>query len=402
MKITDIPVLENENGYPEVDHPIVSGPSISIVDSSEEERENYLGQLANQIPGFYFDGKPDRLSGGLLNYVWRLTGSHDSRPESLIAKWAPPFIASSPENPLDPDRILIETKAMAAFSPGGVLSFLASDQIRLPQLIHLDPKHRILFMEDVCQCPDLEHWIRQPHPQADSMLIGDRLGSFIGQLHKHTARHPELALEFANHQIQQTRLDVLYKNVIHYARRAHLPAEDEMGRIAAAYGELLQQPGKSLIMGDLWLPSVIISGMNLRIIDWELAHYGRPSQDVGHLVAHLWMHIHRSQTASAAGNAQAILHSFLKAYRETLGDDFSNVFGLAGVKESGIHFGSEVLARTVGIFQDGYLYQGLHWDDPIIQEAVQFAARHILSPLELSTFDDLDWCNDKRTEINEN
>lgn len=392
MKITDVSVVENS--YPEVNHET----SISMVDSSEEQRETYLGQLANQIPGFHFDGKPDRLSGGLLNYVWRLTGSHNSKPSSLIAKWAPPFIALSPENPLDPDRILIEAKAMAAFSPGGALSFLASDQIRLPQLVHLDPKQRILFMEDVCQCPDLEHWIRQPHSLADSMLIGNRLGSFIGQLHKYTAHHPELALEFANHQIQQTRLNVLYKNVIHYASRAHLPAEDEMGRIAVAYGELLQQPGKSLIMGDLWLPSVIISGTNLRIIDWELAHYGRPSQDVGHLTAHLWMHIHRPQTAPAAGNAQAILHSFLTAYRKTLGDDFSNVFGLEGVKESGVHFGSEVLARTVGIFQDGYLYQGLRWDDPIIHEAVQFAARHILSPLELSTFDDLDWRNDNRTD----
>lgn len=140
-----------------------------------------------------------------------------------------------------------------------------------------------------------------------------------------------------------------------------------------AYGELLQELGKVLIMGDLWLPSIFVTTNGLRIIDWELSHFGRPSQDIGHLVAHLWMHQHRFAGQSTAKTAKLIREGFLTAYRSALGDSFDEVFGLAGVRESAIHFGSEVLTRTVGNFQKGYLYEGLPWDHPLIQAAVACA-----------------------------
>jgi 5-methylthioribose kinase len=138
-----------------------------------------------------------------------------------------------------------------------------------------------------------------------------------------------------------------------YAQKAHLENVDDVGNAALAYGKLLQAPGNVIIMGDLWLPSIIVSGEELRIIDWELSHYGRPSQDVGHLAAHLWMHTHRPPSKFTADNARLILQGFLESYRTTLGKDFDQIFGVDGVQESSIHFGSEILARTVGYFQTG-------------------------------------------------
>ena len=62
------------------------------------------------------------------------------------------------------------------------------------------------------------------------------------------------------------------------------------------------------------------------------------------------------------------------------GPKFDELFGAPGIRESTVHFGCEILVRTVGVFQEGYLYEGLSLDDAVIQEAVGVAAQHIRSP----------------------
>jgi 5-methylthioribose kinase len=355
--------------------------------SSETIMEERLQKLIETIPDFKMESKPVRLSGGLLNYVWRISGRHGSRYSSLIAKWAPPYIASNPNIELDPGRIIIEANALKTFGKGGTLAHIASDNVSLPKFVSFDTTDNILVMEDVCNCPDLSEWVRSPQDQSKAHIIGTQIGEFIANVHRFSANKQALMAKFSNPRIQNTRLEVQYKNVKLYAERAKLDNADEIGNIALAYGNLLQLPGKVIIMGDLWLPSIIVSGEKLRIIDWELAHYGRPSQDIGHLTAHLWMHIHKPPTPSTPENARLILSGFLESYRTTLGEDFETVFGADGLRESSIHFGSELLARTVGLFQTGYLYQDLEWDQPDIQFAVTTAARHILHPTEQQTFE---------------
>ena len=366
-----------------------------------EEKEGYMGaneftvndkeivleKIIQNIPDFQIQSKPVKLSGGLLNYVWRIKGDTGSIYPSLIAKWAPPFIASNPQIFLDPGRIIIEANALKTFGKSGSLSHLTNEKIRLPEFVFMDTTHNILIMEDVCNCPDLAEWIQYPQEDEKAYSIGKRIGTFIANVHRYSANQSDLALQFFNQRIQKTRLEVLYQNVKMYAQKAHLENADDVGNAALAYGKLLQSPGKVIIMGDLWLPSIIVSGEELRIIDWELAHYGRPSQDVGHLAAHLWMHIHRPPSKYTADNARLILQGFLENYRTTLGKDFDRIFGVDAVQESSIHFGSEILARTVGYFQAGYLYQGLDWDHPDIQQATQTAALHILNPSGEKTFE---------------
>jgi 5-methylthioribose kinase len=360
---------------------------INPYEISNRDMEIVLTRIFQNIPDFHMQSKPDRLSGGLLNYVWRIRGETDSIFPSLIAKWAPPFIASNPQIQLDPGRIIIEANALKIFGKTGSLSHLTNEKMRLPEFVWMDPTHNILIMEDVCNCPDLSEWIQLPQEDEKAYSIGKRIGTFIANVHRYSANQSDLAMQFFNQRIQKTRLEVLYQNVKMYAQKAYLENADDVGSIALAYGELLQKPGKVIIMGDLWLPSIIVSGEELRIIDWELAHYGRPSQDVGHLAAHLWTHIHRPPSQYTADNARMILQGFLESYRTTLGKDFDRIFGVDGVMESSIHFGSEILARTVGFFQTGYLYQGLNWDHPDIQQATQTAARHILNPSGEKTFE---------------
>ena len=355
-------------------------------DFEEKEFLSILEELLSSIPEFQMDGTPKPLSGGLMNYVWRIQGKPGTSPNSLVAKWALPFVASSPDVQLDPNRIFIEAKAMTVFSPGGEMASIATDSVRLPALYAVDHRHHMILMEDVCQCPDLETWLRDLDDFTEGQSLGRLLGDFIGKVHRISAHIPGLKEEFNNSKIQRTRLHVLYGNTLNYARRASLSDAEFLSKRAIDFGKRLQLPGKTLIMGDLWPRSIIVSDNNLRIIDWELAHYGRPAQDIGHFAAHLWMLAHRAKTPVLSQGILSILKAFLGAYKKSLGSDYELIFGSEGIDESSIHFGCEIFARTVGIFQAGYVYDGFSVDDPTIIEAVNVAAAHIRSPLNSTIF----------------
>jgi 5-methylthioribose kinase len=345
--------------------------------------EVVLEHLRRRLPRFEPIGIPELLPGGLLNHVWRVQG----RPEPVIVKVAPPYIAAKPEIPLDPNRIIIEARGLAAFGPRGALAAIGGPAARPPRLLDFDERHHILVMEDVGQFPDLGTWLQQgPHQERSGKDVGQLLGQFIGALHLRSYKDQQLAEVFDNRTIQRTRLEVQYRAIRDLCEGADLPDADELGRQAIALGELLQQPGLCVIMGDLWPPSILVTADGLRLIDWELAHFGRPCQDVGHLAAHLWMYIHRAPTDGAAAQAHAALQGFLGAYRSALGLEFDALFGSQGIRESAVHLGAEVLVRAVGAFQDGYLYAGLGLDDPQVREAVEVAAEHIRSSESVDTF----------------
>jgi len=95
---------------------------------------------------------------------------------------------------------------------------------------------------------------------------------------------------------------------------------------------------------------------------------------------------HRAPTTLITENIRSMLKAFLTSYKESLGLDFEKIFGSEGINESSIQFGCEILARTVGLFQSGYVYDGLSVDDPATLEAVDIAASHIRSPLNSTVF----------------
>lgn len=345
--------------------------------------EMIVKQVRAHLPDFEATGIPVRLTGGYLNYVYRVPG----RPQSVVVKCAPPHIAAMPEVPLDPQRIVIEGRSLAAFGPDGALAAVATPAVRPPRLLHFEEDECLLVEEDVGQVPHLGKWLQQgPPTELSGLHVGELLGEFIGRLHAHSYRDGQLAKTFDNKPIQRARLEVQYRNIGKLLARGGVADADELGQRAVELGELLQEPGLCVIQGDLWLPSILMTPDGIRLIDWELVHFGRPSQDVGHLASHLWMWIHRANSEAAERETRAVLEGFLRAYRSALGPKFDELFGAPGIRESTVHFGCEILVRTVGVFQEGYLYEGLPLDDAVIQEAVGVAAQHIRSPETVDSF----------------
>jgi 5-methylthioribose kinase len=210
------------------------------------------------------------------------------------------------------------------------------------------------------------------------------LGKFIAHLHGQTHQCAWFAQNIANLPVQQTRLQIQYNRCDKFSRRAGFSEAEEIGNRCRRLGEKFSAMGKCLIMGDLWPASILVSHDRLRLIDWELTHFGRPSQDVAHLSAHLWMMTHRSKDPAEKNRIRRFQHTFLRSYYDTLENLDSDLFTGEDERDFKIHFGAEILARTVGEFQNDYLYDGLGPDHPIIQEAAEEAKRWIFNEKHVS------------------
>lgn len=341
--------------------------------------EDVVSYLREHVPDFTPAGTPARLPEGNLNVVWRVPGAE----RSVIVKYAPPYIAANPDTPLDPFRLDIEARCLKALGTDGPLAHLTSDDVRSPKLLEATQDPHVILMEDLGELPTLGRWLRAHDPetvQDAAPALGQHLGTFIGRLHAATHERPEYAETFDNRPMQETRLAVQYRGVTAMLETGGVDDAGALGTRAETLGTTLLEPGCCLTMGDLWPSSVLVQEDELRLIDWELSHYGRPLQDVAHWHAHLWMQAHQAPSAAVANAAASLWATFLTAYRDALGDAEAVLWAPRETRDAAVHFGAEILVRAVGPFQDGYVYSGLAPDHPTVQEAVSEAARMLRSP----------------------
>ncbi|MEF8816466.1 MAG: phosphotransferase [Salinibacter sp.] len=348
--------------------------------------EGVRAYVRGRLEDFHPTGTPTRLPEGNLNVVWRVPGAD----RSVILKYAPPHIAVDPETPLDPSRLTIEARCLEALSPSARLAGVGPSSVRPPRRIDLQTEPHVLIMEDCGNGPTLGRWLwegEETTVRDKAPTIGRRLGEFIGRLHRTTLNDPDCATAFDNRPMQETRLAVQYRGVADMLRVGGVDDAVMLGERAVALGEELRSPGRCLTMGDLWPPSVLVRGDgDLRIIDWELAHYGRPLQDVAHWLAHLWMQRHRAPSEAVADAIAGHRDAFLTAYAEGLGAARDELWDDAERRGAAIHIGAEILVRAVGPFQAGYVYAGLDADHPAVQEAVATASTCLRIPTAVDLF----------------
>ncbi len=337
-----------------------------------ETELSYISEIAREeIPGFEPDGNITPVEGGLLNQVWRLGG----KPSPIIAKYAPPYIATNHEIPLDPDRLLFEAKALNLFKKGNILHTAQNPYLKVPELrFHITDRH-ILLLEDAGI--DVKSMDKLPHPETDDKRFGAALGEFIAGVHSKTAGDASLAQTMNNSAIQRTRYMVQYQPAFRYLLKAGIPDYESLGRELETLGRQFMKTGLCLTMGDLWPRSLLWNGSSWFLIDWEFSHYGSPAQDIGHLLAHLWMLEHRSPDSKTANRFSVIKNVFLHTYQEKMIPSNPVLFSKEIKRETILHAAAEVIARTTGAFQKGYLYADPEANDPAIQEAVQKAAEWI-------------------------
>lgn len=328
-----------------------------------------LSIVSNRLPEFCTIGSLQPLDGGNLNHVWRLKGEE----RNLIIKIAPPHIASNPEMPLSSKRIQFEAKALKLFEQTNLLSSLASDKIRPPHIQFYDHQNHLLVMEDIGPCA---HLGEADLADGQYASLGQALGKFIAKLHSRTYKNGDLAARFNNIDIQKTRLHIQYRAAAEYAQKGGIEDVGSIQGRTERLGKQLLQPGKCLIMGDLWPPSILMDRTNIRLIDWEFAHFGNPLQDVGHFAAHCWMLAHSTSQDKRKSAIKKLWGQFWTTYQEMMED---TIFDGQELRGMATHAGAEILVRAAGPFKSGYIYEAYNLKHPLIKEASQKGTQLILS-----------------------
>ncbi len=246
------------------------------------------------------------LPGGLINHVYRISGPQGS----LILKYAPAFIASAPEIPLSPRRLAVENAALK------IAQEFNTDSVQVPKVLDYDESASVLLTQDLGAGPTLR--------RSDNLMEDLReLAGWLKTVHHNTQHLPDLP-DFGVHAVRKANQYVPLSEQIKYSNGAF--SKELIW--AADYFSI--RP-KCLIMGDLWMPSVL-KREKLFVIDWEFAAHGHPEQDVAHLAAHLFL-----------SYGSALESHFLNAYQ--IGD-----WNELQHRAFHAHRGAELLQRTIGAF----------------------------------------------------
>ncbi|WP_340102936.1 phosphotransferase [Rhodohalobacter sp. 8-1] len=340
---------------------------------SDFTRDQLIKILHENVPEFSFSGEIDCLSGGNINVVWRAKGE-----TNVIIKHAPPHIAVNPDVPLSDFRIDFEARALMALNKGGQFSEITGEEIRPPELIAYDKERSLIIMEDVGDFQQLNKLDIVNHSPEQ---IGKRLGQFIGNLHRTTFHDEKFGSEFRNLDIQNVRNQLQYQSAHEYADVPDSTLQNKLQKKSSNLGHRLLKPGKCLIMGDLWPPSVLVNKSDdIRLIDWEFVHFGRPLQDIGHFAAHCRMQQHIAKSEAVYDFWTETWREFWSAYRESTGSFYDDLFDTEELNDMGVHIGTEILVRAFGPFKDGYVYEPFDKTHSVLDEAKEMSIDFILNP----------------------
>lgn len=312
----------------------------------------------------------ERLSKGLMNYVWRVELKNT---DSRVVKYAPPYIATAEEVPLPTSRLDFERKAIEEVTERFNLDTL---RLSLPGLHQWHPEESVLIESFIEDAQSLETYFRRQDEPLEK--LGRILGRFIGRLHAETRYDSALSKSMNNAPIQKMRHQIQYQSVADWLETNIDDTGEQLATNIRSLGERFQEPGNCLIMGDLWPQSVLINDEGPWLIDWEFSHFGHPAQDIGHLAAHVWMWTHAADWKEWEPQPiQTFWQDWCQAYFSASSFSCDEVIAL-----SARHFAAEVLVRTAGPFKAGYLYEGLEPDRPEVRKTVELIVETLRDPTD--------------------
>jgi 5-methylthioribose kinase len=343
--------------------------------------------ILERLPEFHIQEKPLALSGGNLNFVWRVAAT----PQSIIVKYAPPYLAAQPDVPLDVTRIHFEHQALKVLAPEGLLGIFfdgvdgINGSVTTPRVLDFNSETSVLLMQDMGPLPDLATALKQSISSERVEILGENLGQFLGRLHSNSFGSNALADLFRNEAIQIARARIQYQQIRTLASEAGLRDTNAIGTRAEKLGEKFSQSGICLVMGDLWPASILIDDTSIRLIDWEFANFGWPAQDLGHLAAHVWMQAQCASDMHVTHRWQAFWQAFYRSYKIATKSHSTILLSPETLKDCRYHVGAEILMRSVGPFNKGYVYEGLSHSSDIIQKSLE-VARKLLTDTEVDFF----------------
>jgi aminoglycoside phosphotransferase (APT) family kinase protein len=208
----------------------------------------------------------ERLSGGVSNDVLAVSGNGTA----VVVKRALGRLRVAEEWLADPNRVFAEAAALRAAA--------AVQADRVPPVLDVDRDDCVIVIGRAD--PSAREWKTDLMSGVVDPIVPDRLGRVLARWHDTTALDPAVREEFSSTEaFAQLRVDPFYRWVA--ARHPDLsPAIEAVVRRMA-------DSRVCLVHGDFSPKNILLWPGATWVIDWEVAHYGDPTFDLGFLLAHL-------------------------------------------------------------------------------------------------------------------
>jgi 5-methylthioribose kinase len=207
------------------------------------------------------------LAGGVSNIVLRVR-----TPERLfVLKQSCPQLRTRDAWFSDLDRVYREQEVMETLHPllpPGVV----------PEVLFCDRPNYVFAMSHA----PLEalNWKAELLAGRADPVLGERAGFILGRMHEATANDPGCAERFADRTVfVQLRVDPFYRRV-----------QERRPEVAEYIGPLIEYmmtARDALCHGDYTPKNLLTQAGDFMLVDYETAHFGDPTMDVGLFLAHL-------------------------------------------------------------------------------------------------------------------
>jgi 5-methylthioribose kinase len=320
--------------------------------------ENAAGYLRDQ--GWIGPGpvRIELLSGGVSNAVLRV----ETPERRFVLKQSRPQLRTRDAWFSDLDRVYREQEVMEflhpLLPPPTVPEVLFSDRANYVFAMRHAPLKAVPWKTDLLA------------GQIDRTL-GERAGTILGQMHEATANHAEFAQRFSDHTVfVQLRVDPFYRRV--------MERRPELASAIAPIAERLLTVKEAICHGDYTPKNLLAHDGSFTLVDYETAHYGDPTMDLGLFLAHLLLKAVRCP--SQRQEFFDLTRSFWRGYAALV--RFRRIAELQA-RALG-HLAVCLLARVDGTSPVEYLPQETQ------RETVRRLARHLLANAPLTWEDVLD------------
>ncbi|KAJ2706962.1 hypothetical protein FB645_001103 [Coemansia sp. IMI 203386] len=334
--------------------------------------------LVKDTPYASYSVSATRLTGGMINFVWRL---ENAQGHTVVLKYASDVMSAYPNAPMSIERLEFEVRGLCLLNGPHFLAPSLSEiphlrmlaelgmlmpqtpGIHVPRLLHYDSKRHFVVLEDLGSLQPYNEWNSPEQPARsleDLVFVSRSVGQWVARLHGFGAGHMHKLLPyFANTPAREflgsVFYDILRKRIAEHPLLMHDKCE-----LVKAVDEFVEQTqhadaaSKTMLFGDLWSGSILFDPAKhiVNIVDLEFADTGLIFADIGHFAAHL-LPTHFLCNASyspATDPCPEPTIEFLRAYKETLQKEYPEAYHRLVTPEaarlSAVFFGMEI-ARDV-------------------------------------------------------
>ena len=296
-----------------------------MLELTPENALDYLRQMQ------WIDGGPatvEPLTGGVSNQVLRVT----TQAGRFVLKQSRAQLRTRDAWFSDLERIWREQEVMQALHPQ------LPDIV--PEVLFVDRPNYVYAMSHAPM--DAKVWKTELLAGRTDVALGRAVGAALGRIHQVSSDRADQFAAFRDHAVYvQLRVDPFYVRV--QERRPEVAAA-----IAPIVEEMLTRK-EALCHGDYTPKNLLVHDRGFMLVDYETAHLGDPTMDLGLFLAHLTLKAVRDPTRRA--DFVALMRGFWQGYCQEVAFRSHNELERRGVR----HLGVCLLARIDGTSPVDYL-----------------------------------------------